>query len=108
MDKDLYIEFLENRIRTQIRNVNEKYQRAEMDLQNREEEMQDLKLENDRLKKRDEIMLSLIEDIDCKKSCNKCRFYNAVSNKCSICNNIEFRGNILLEIESILSKLEDL
>ena len=57
MDKDLYIEFLENRIRA-----------------GRDEEIQDLKLENDRLKKRNELMEDYIHAIACISS-KKSKFY---------------------------------
>lgn len=38
------------------------------------EEIQDLKLENDRLKQRDELMLSFIKDATCNTLCSDCRF----------------------------------
>lgn len=41
-----------------------------------EMEIRDLKLENDRLKQRDELMFSLLSDITCMTDCVKCRFYN--------------------------------
>ena len=122
MDKDLYIELLEKRIRaggnqpawdpvllrTQIRNVNEKYQRAEMDLQNRDEEIQDLKLENDRLKQRDEIILPFINSLACQYTsldCDDCIYHSI--NGCKF-SDLYSGSPICKEAESILKKLEDL
>ena len=80
MDKDLYIELLENEIRriragsdvvhsfVEYQKLNERYAQCEMDLQNREEEIKDLKLENDRLKRRNELMEDYIHAIACIKS----------------------------------------
>ena len=69
MDKDLYIEFLENEIRRIRAGANTHYGQSIgwMD------ELQDLKLENDRLKKRDEIMVHFLRSIRCQGMlCGKC------------------------------------
>ena len=55
MNKDLYIEFLENRIRA-----------------GRDDEIQDLKLENDRLAKREYKMRQVIRSIACEPDCEFC------------------------------------
>lgn len=46
-----------------IGKLKEKIDRLKMDLQNRDDEIQDLKLENDRLKQRDELMLKFNSDL---------------------------------------------
>lgn len=70
MDKNLYIEFLESEIRRIRAGANTYYGQSIgwMD------EMQDLKLENDRLKRRNELMEDYIHAIACIKS-KKSKFY---------------------------------
>lgn len=80
MDKDLYIELLENEMRRiragadvshnldEYQKLRERYAQCEMDLQNRDEEIQDLKLENDRLTRRNELMEDYIHAIACISS----------------------------------------
>ena len=85
MNKDLYIEFLES-------------------------EIQDLKLENDRLKKRDELMCSFICDATCYTSCSECRF-NIDKEPCklNVCRSDNNRYRVLMdELYSIFEKLEEL
>lgn len=56
---------------------NEDLARANMDIQNRDDEIQDLKLENDRLKQRDEIMVKFIRSVKCIGIiCDKCDFHD--------------------------------
>ena len=43
--------------------LRERYARCEMDLQNRDEDLQDLKLENDRLQQRDTLMYNFIKSV---------------------------------------------
>ena len=95
MDKDLYIEFLENRIRA-----------------GRDDEIQDLKLENDRLKRRNELIEDYIHAVACIKSkkskfqgvCDNvhCPYY--VSRVCTIGS----RDLIELEAADLIDKLEEL
>ena len=73
MDKDLYIEFLESEIRRILAGANTHYGQSIgwMD------EMQDLKLENDRLKQRDDIMVKFIRSVRCIGIiCDKCDFHD--------------------------------
>lgn len=48
-----------------------------MELQNKDSEIQDLKLENDRLKQRDDIMVNFIKSVKCTGlPCSECDFSN--------------------------------
>ena len=57
-------------------------------------EIEDLKLENDRLKQRDAIMMSFIKSIDCTdRSCIRCALYGA--------NRVEISKNVLKKLEEL-------
>lgn len=75
MDKDLYIEFLESEIRRIRAGANTHYGQSIgwMD------EMEDLKLENDRLKRRNELMEDYIHALACIES-KKSKFYGLCDN----------------------------
>ena len=73
-------------------------------------EIQDLKLETDRLKQREEIMLHFINSCACRYSCAECDIKNKAGlchyRKCS--NNISTGTRMTNTAEDILSKLEAL
>lgn len=100
MDKDLYIELLAN----EIRRI-----RAGAD----DEEIQDLKLENDRLKRRNELMETYIHAIACISSekskfhglCDSCPYYG--HNRGFACT-LGSRDLIEREAANIIEKLEEL
>lgn len=63
-------------LREELNKTKERYQRAEMDLQNRDEEIQDLKLEIDRLQKREELYQKYLNMFDCNEiTCVRCIQY---------------------------------
>ena len=68
MNKDLYIEFLESEIRRIRAGVNTHYGQSIGWI----DEIQDLKLENDRLAKRDDKMRQVIRSIACDPDCEFC------------------------------------
>lgn len=57
--------------------LNAKIDRLKMDLQNRDDEIQDLKLENDRLKKREDLYRICLNKFDCHGvvTCIRCAQY---------------------------------
>lgn len=64
-------------LRAELHKTKERYLQAEKDLQNRDDEVQELKLENDRLKQRNDIMLSFLNAMCCIETdipCMKCMF----------------------------------
>lgn len=75
MDKDLYIEFLESEIRRIRAGANTHYGQSIGWL----DDLQDLKLENDRLKKRNELMEDYIHALACIKS-KKSKFHGLCDN----------------------------
>ena len=100
MDKDLYIEFLESEIRRIRAGANTHYGQSIgwMD------DMEDLKLENDRLKQRDSIMLHFIKSIDCTdRSCIRC----ALSGANGACKWTLFPYRVEM-VKDVLKKLEEL
>ena len=94
MYKDLYIEFLESEIRRIRAGANTHYGQSIgwMD------EIQDLKLENDRLKKRDDKMRQTIRSIACVLDCQYCSLRGS---ECS-------ESDMQLLAEKTLKELEDL
>ena len=115
MDKDLYIDLLENEIRriragadvvhsiVEYQKLRERYSKCEMDLQNRDEEIQDLKLENDRLKQREEKMMHVIKSIACDYGdCEKCLFFGSDNLPCGDA------GDDYKACVNLLNELEDL
>lgn len=104
MDKDLYIEFLESEIRRIRAGANTHYGQSIGWL----DEMQDLKLENDRLKKRDEIAQHFIKSVRCKGLvCENCDLHFLNAQGTDLCAQVD---HIKLEAvaSNILKKLEDL
>lgn len=100
MDKDLYIEFLESEIRRIRADANTHYGQSIgwMD------EMEDLKLENDRLKQRDSIMLNFIKSIDyTDRSCIRC----LAMGENGACRWTLFPYRVEM-VNDVLKKLEDL
>lgn len=104
MDKDLYIEFLESEIRRIRAGANTYYGQSIGCL----DEMQDLTLENDRLKKRDEIMHHFIKSVRCKEMvCEYCDLHYNGPNGQDFCAQV--KHDKLESIASdILKKLEEL
>ena len=110
MDKDLYIELLENEMRriragadvshslVEYQKLRERYAQCEMDLQNRDDEIQDLKLENDRLKKRDDKMRQTIRSIACETDCQYCSLRGS---ECSGSDMQLLAGKTLKELEEL-------
>lgn len=73
MDKDLYIEFLESEIRRISAGANQNYGQSIGCL----DEIQDLKLENDRLKQREDLLLKAVKSIGCAyNTCHGCLYEN--------------------------------
>lgn len=118
MDKDLYIELLENEMRriragadvthslVEYQKLRERYAQCEMDIYNRDEEIQDLKLENDHLKKRNEIMVHFLRSIRCQGVfCDKCDL--STDDGCYWINNRSCK-KMWDMIDSVFKKLEDL
>ena len=107
MDKDLYVDLLESEIRRIRAGANTHYGQSIgwMD------EIQDLQLENDRLKKRDNIMLKFVRAAWCKGNvCGNCLFFDdsyPLGKKC-----IYNRNNIFADIskaaEDVLQELDNL
>ena len=74
MDRELYIELLESEICRIRAGANQNYGQSIGWL----DEIQDLKLENDRLKQREEKMLHVIKSIACDYGdCEKCLFFGS-------------------------------
>ena len=104
MNKDLYIEFLESEIRRIRAGANTHYGQSIGWL----DEMQDLKLENDRLKKRDEIMQHFIKSVRCKGLvCEHCDLHYLNDQGTDLCAQVD---HVRLEsiANDILKKLEEL
>ena len=90
-----------------IGKLKEKIDRLKMDLQNKDDEIQDLKLENDRLKKRDEIMTHFLRSVRCKGVfCDKCDLYSEEEG-CYWINEPSCK-KMWNMIDDVLKKLEDL
>ena len=123
MNKDLYIEFLESEIRRIRAGANQLYgivsdcpcpDRDKCDSCGRIQEVQDLKIENDRLNRRNKLMEDYIHAIACVKS-KKSKFYGLCADvscpyyrdKENICR-IGSRQLIEQEAVNIIDKLEDL
>ena len=73
-----------------------------------DQEIQSLKLENDRLQQRDKLMIHFIESVACKPDlCNFCDMYNYEDDdhKCCILNNRTLLEDIA---DELLKKLEEL
>ena len=74
------------------------------------EELQDLKLENDRLKQREEIMLHFIKSCACMYSCKECD----ITDKQNHCHYLQFSDSnpigprMRKTSRELLSRLEDL
>lgn len=82
----------------------------EMDFQNRDDEIQDLKLENDRLKQREELMLHFIRSVACEFSCKECDI-TGDRNLCHYLTSSDSKSTgtrMRASAEKLLSKLEDL
>ena len=94
MDKDLYIEFLESEIRRIRAGANTHYGQSIGWL----DEMQDLKLENDRLKKRDDKMRQTIRSIACEPDCEYCSLHGS---ECSGPDMQLLAGKTLKELEEL-------
>ena len=94
MDKDLYIEFLESEIRRIRAGANQHYGQSIgwMD------EIQDLKLENDRLAKRDYKMRQVIRSIACEPDCEFCLLRGS---ECSEHDMQLLAGKTLKELEEL-------
>ena len=89
-----------------IGKLKEKIDMLEMDLQTRDEEIQDLKLENDRLTKRDEIMTHFLRSVRCKGLfCDKCDLHS--DHGCYWIDNPTCKAMWDM-IDSVFKKLEDL
>ena len=74
-----------------------------------EKDVQDLKLENDRLKKCDELMRSFIYDATCANSCTDCRFNDDGSCSLNVRLSAQYRySRVMIEMRKIVQKLEDL
>ena len=103
MNKDLYIEFLENEIlRIRARD------RDKCDVCGRNQEVQDLKLENDRLRQQNEIMQHFIKSVRCKGLvCESCDLHFLNAQGTDLCAQVD---HIKLEAvaSNILKKLEEL
>lgn len=90
--------------------LKEKIDRLKIDLQNRDNELQDLKLENNRLIQREEIMLHFIKSCACGCPCNECDIKNK-EGSCHyrVCSDLTPTGTRMTNTaEAILSKLEEL
>ena len=114
MDKDLYIEFLESEIRRIRAGANTHYGQSIGWL----DEIQDLKLENDRLKRRNELMEDYIHAVACitsKKSkfkglCDdvQCPYYDYDKGFGQGACTLGSREWIEQEAADIIEKLEEL
>lgn len=90
--------------------LKEKIDRLKMDLQNRDDEIQDLKLENDRLKQREEIMLHFITSCACRYPCSACDIKNK-EGRCHYleCTDATSTGvRMMRTARNLLDRLEDL
>ena len=100
-----------------IGKLKEKISRLEMDLQNCDNEIQDLKLENDRLMQQNKLMIDYIHAVACITS-KKSKFYALCENvNCPYYHDKGFgdgacklgsRELIEKEADNIIDKLEDL
>ena len=101
-----------------IGKLKEKISRLEMDLQNRDEGIQDLKLENDRLRQQNKLMIDFIHALACVES-KKSKFYAMCEEvncpyddygKCIGNGSCKLGSKELIEKEAanIIDKLEDL
>ena len=88
--------------------LRERYAQCEMDLQNRDEELQDLKLENDRLQQRENLYKKYLNMFDCSQEhvlCVRCEFYNPCDSfPCKVMTP-SVRHNL---VEELKQKLEDI
>ena len=99
MDKDLYIELLEN----EMRRI-----RAGADVSHSLVEYQDLKLENDRLRQRNEIMYHFITSVRCKSMvCESCDLHFLNAKGTDLCAQVD---HVKLEsiANDILNKVDNL
>lgn len=97
MDKDLYIEFLESEIRRIRAGANTHYGQSIgwMD------EMEDLKLENDRLRQRNEIMHHFITSVRCKGLvCESCDLHFLNDQGTDLCAQVDH-----VKLESIATDI---
>ena len=85
-----------------------------MTLQNKDDEIQDLKLENDRLKQRNNIMFDFICSVSCnRKQCSDCKLYRPemfekLGAKCAYLQGPEGLNYVRGEAIRLLERLEDL
>ena len=105
MNKDLYIEFLENEIRRIRAGANTHYGQSIgwMD------EMEDLKLENDRLQKQNDLLIPFVKSASCD-GCSDCVFKtsNPRGPKCAYLRGPDGPSIIKGKARIILKKLEEL
>lgn len=82
--------------------------------QNRDDEIQDLKLENDRLNKREDIMLDFISSISCsRKVCSQCKLnrpdkFDELGAKCAYLQGSDGLEYIRTEAYKLIKKVEEL
>ena len=104
MNKYLYIEFLESEIRRIRAGANTHYGQSIGWL----DEMQDLKLENDRLKRREEIMLHFIKSVRCKEMvCEHCDLHYFGPQGQDFCAQVT-HDKLESIADTVLKKLEEL
>ena len=123
MDKDLYIEFLESEIRRIRAGGNQLYgmlsacpcpDQDKCDSCGRTQEVQDLKLENDRLKQRANLMVDFICSISCSlKVCHECKLnrpdeFDELGAKCAYLQGSAGLEYIRSEAYNLIKQLEDL
>lgn len=90
-------------LKAKYQKLRERYVQCEMDVYNRDEELHDLKLENDRLKQREEKMLHVIKSIACDYGdCDKCLFFGSDNLPCGDAGD-DYKAcvNLLNELEEL-------